>query len=121
MNIIHLESESDKLNFRTVNKYKTKEQLNDIYQLDITQTVDLNMSDVTTFKICGVCEQKKYLPHTRGFFPSPGNDNFTVAHSIQYFGDGHRAFHAVLINKDMYRLFEKAGVNGISFIPCGLI
>ena len=74
-----------------------------------------------SFKICDLCKRKKYLPHTRGFFPSPLNGNFTIAHSIQYFGDGHKAFRATLVNKDIYQLFKKVGVNGISYIPCELV
>jgi hypothetical protein len=89
--------------------------------LDITQAVGLNMPDVLSFKICDLCKRKKYLPHTRGFCPSPKSDDFAIAHSAQYFGDGHSAFREVLINKDIYKLFKKVGVNGISFIPCELV
>ncbi|MDR1840261.1 MAG: hypothetical protein LBQ93_11850, partial [Treponema sp.] len=80
--------------------------------------VDLDMPSEAKFKVCELCKQKKYLPHTRGFCPSPKNDNFVIAHSMQYFGDMHKAFHEVLINKDIYKLFIKTGVNGVSFIPC---
>jgi len=62
-----LENEYDTLNFKPVIKYKSNKQLDDVYQLDITQAVGLNMPDVLSFKICDLCKRKKYLPHTRGF------------------------------------------------------
>jgi len=113
-----LENESSGLNFRNVNKYKTEEYFDDIFQLDINQTVDLDMSSVTAFKTCDTCKQKKYLPHTRGFFPSPVDGDFTIAHSTQFFGSAYEAHHAVLINKRIYNLFNKIGVNGIYYTPC---
>jgi len=113
-----LENECNELNFMNVNKYKTKEYFDDIFQLDINQTVDLDMSSVTTYKLCDACKQKKYLPHTRGFFPSPVNGDFTIAYSTQYFGNVYEARHAVLINKKIYNLFNKIGVNGIYYTPC---
>jgi hypothetical protein len=115
---LQLERECSKLNFKVVNKFRTKCQLDDIFQLDITQTVDLDMSTVTKFERCKVCNQIKYLPHTRGFFPYPTDDYFNIAHSIQCFGSGHEARHAVLINKNIYDLFNRIGVIGISYIPC---
>jgi len=117
-----LEKETIKFNFRPVYKYRkkfTSEQLDDIFQLKITQSVDLDMSNETAaIELCDACKQKKYNHHTRGFFPAPKNENFTIAHSKQYFGTFRRAEHCVLINKDVYKLFKKLGVRGVSYKPC---
>jgi len=112
-----LENECIRFKFRFVNKYLTNDRLDDIFQLDIDRTIDLDMSTETIFARCNVCNQIKYLPHTKGFFPHPKDVDFTIAYSKQYFGRGNNAHHAVLINKNVYVLFKKLGVNGISYIP----
>jgi len=112
-----LEKNSD-IKFKSVNNYKTKIILDDIFQINIYEYIDLNMPAGTDFEQCKICKQIKYLPHTRGFFPSPKSSNFTITHSVQSFGSACNSYHAVLINKDIYNLFNRIGVNGISYTPC---
>jgi len=116
-----IEAESEILNFRSVNKYKKKgesEPFDDIFQIDIAQTVDLHMPKDSAHSHCAVCNRKKYVPITRDFFHRPQKDDFTIAHSLQTFGSGYSAYHAVLISKDIYNLFNRIGVKGITYVPC---
>jgi hypothetical protein len=106
------------LTCKSVFNYKTNMVFDDIFQLDIIKTIELDMGDVLTYQSCDMCKNIKYFPHTRGFFPKPLQYDFDIAHSKQYFGDGFRAFHAVLINRRIYNLFNEIGVKGISYIPC---
>ncbi len=113
-----IEKKNLDIQFMPVLKYRKGTKFEDMYQLVISRKITLEIPQSIEYETCKVCHQKKHLPLTRGFAPKPLSNDFMIAHSEQYFGSGHSANHAVVINKDVYNLFEELGVKGISYVPC---
>lgn len=104
--------------FMEVLKYPKGAILDDIFQLVVEKRVPLAVSDDLKFEVCDVCDAKKYLPHTRGFFPKPLETDFDIAKSREYFGSGGDARQEMIISKTTYEVLIEAGIKGVDFIPC---
>jgi hypothetical protein len=113
-----LSSKISDIEFFPVIKYPTNEYFGDIFQIKISKYIDLEMANAKDFVICSKCNMKKFLPHTKGFFPKPLENNFKIAKSTQYFGSNRSAFNAVIISKELFCVFDEFRIKGISYIPC---
>jgi hypothetical protein len=107
------------LHFLEVLKYPKDAALDDIFQLIVEQHVPVAIYQDAKFEVCNVCGAKKYLPHTRGFFPKPLETDFAIAKTREYFGSGGEARQEMIISKAAYDTLLEAGIKGINFIPCG--
>jgi hypothetical protein len=68
---------------------------------------------------CSRCERRKYLPFTRGCFPTfqNGIPNAPAFKSTEYFGDRAKAFRATIVSRDLYAAINNAKLRGCSFTP----
>ena len=68
-----------------------------------------------------LCERGKYLPWTRGCFPSfrwsPDPEATPIVKTQEYFGDGASAFRQVIASQRAYSTMETKGIRGASFDP----
>jgi hypothetical protein len=95
---------------------KAKE-LKTVVQLTTSEHVMVDVSGMP-FETCSKCGRVKYLPHTRGFFPTllaePGG---AMAKTHEYFGSGASAHRGVLLSQAIVEALNSAGVRGASFRP----
>ncbi len=69
---------------------------------------------------CERCQTDKYLPHSRGFFPSFTSD--CGGHFIQsreWFGTGHESRKQILVSQALYKAISGAKLKGVNFVPQG--
>lgn len=94
--------------------------LSSVVQCDV-ETISENTLDLRDhpFRHCPKCERRKYLPYTRGCFPKfvSGAQEKPVVKSKEFFGDGAKAFRAVLILGNVYASMTNAQLRGCSFTP----
>ena len=89
--------------------------LQTVVQLDIREEVGIAMADYAPTP-CTQCARPKFLPHCRGFFPSPTDPPSAQAvRSRQVFGSGASAHNAVLVSRQLAAKLEK--VRGASLWP----
>lgn len=104
---------------RSVLLDKTGAVIDEVVQLEIPQTYDLDLKGAN-FQVCESCGCKKYAVSFRGFFPAaaagPALPPFFK--SSQYFGPGAMAFRLVLASGSAYRILQKAKVRRVQFYPC---
>lgn len=106
--------------FLEVLKYPNGTVLDDIFQLVLEKRVPLVLPENAAFQICDVCKGRKYMPGVLGggFQPAPSENDFAIAQSQEFFGDGGNAFRITLVNKDTRQVLVEAGIKGVDFIPC---
>ncbi len=69
-------------------------------------------------KTCPDTCVEKYLPITKGFFPSIQNDDgLDFIQSKEFFGSGHSAFQATIISASLYKKLINYKIKGIKFTP----
>lgn len=99
----------------------TDQKLETVVQLKITKCIDFNMKD-RDLSTCVNCGTAKYLPVTRGFFPSIAsdlNENVHIAKTFDYFGSGSNAYKEVIVSNYLYQKIIDEKVRGVDFIPIG--
>jgi hypothetical protein len=102
---------------REVLQHKTGEVIDSVVQLEITEVVDLNVTD-PRYETCKKCDRKKFHPNVIGFRPKPERTEVSAFRSSQYFGSGHEARRLVLFAKEVFEGVYKAGLKGIDFSAC---
>lgn len=97
---------------------KTGRPLETVVQLNLgTASAALNMTEAP-HEICSSCGVRKFLPHSRGYFPSLTEGcGAKVFKSIEYFGSGAKAFKAVIITNSLCEKMTKLKVKGVNFVP----
>jgi hypothetical protein len=95
----------------------TSVEIDSVVQLDIPSVVDLQL-DNFKYDECRSCGQKKYLPVSRGFYPTPQTSVTSAFKSKQYFGSGASANKLVLVSSDLFVRIKKTGLKGVDFKPC---
>jgi len=115
-----LEGKISGTRFLEVLKHPQSIVLDDIFQLLVENRVSLVLPENSAFKICDMCKCKKYMPSLlgRGFFPLPFENDFSIAQSQEFFGDGGRAFRITIINRATYLLLTELNIKGVNFYPC---
>lgn len=99
--------------------YKSGKPIESIVQLVSQGSVSCknNIEDYRE-KLCSTCKRPKYLPVTKGFFPYFHMDtHLDFFHSMEEFGSGAAAYHAVFISQALYRKISHMALKGISFTP----
>ena len=93
-------------------QYKTNVELDDTFQLKIP-SIDVAMDmKGYSFELCKPCGEKKYDPQIKGYCPGfkgpiPARPLFK---SLEYFGDGGRAFHRIFMSKSLFEDIKKMGL-----------
>lgn len=97
---------------------RSSKKIENVVQLIIPEAnVSLKLESSPS-ESCRVCGRVKYLPITRGFFPSlDGGTESTIFKTTNYFGSGAEAHKAVVISKAFYLLLLEYKLKGVSFAP----
>jgi hypothetical protein len=91
--------------------------LKTVVQLVSTEEVDIVTDELSRSK-CVKCGRIKYLPVSRGPFPSLINmPSVHIVKTRQNFGSGASAYREVLVSKDIARLLLANKVRGVSLLP----
>jgi hypothetical protein len=92
-------------------------ELSTVVQLATGAHVKVDVSGLP-FETCSTCGRVKYLPHTRGFFPTLlAEPDSSMVKTNEYFGSGASAHHGVLVSQAIVQALIKADVRGASFKP----
>lgn len=105
------------INFFDVIKYKKEEVFNNIFNIQISDTVSIINKEMLEYKRCPICGKIKYKSCTNGFYPCIRNSDACIVKTEEYFGSGKSAFQRIIINRDMYEFFITNNIKGIGFIP----
>ena len=85
---------------------KTGDVLNDVVQLDISEIVELDMSDPRLLDVrtetCPRCGRDRYEYMERGFMPRPMSMKGHIAKSLQYEGTGASSNRIVYVSNELY-------------------
>lgn len=103
-------------------KHKTDNELQTVVQLKIEETADSDLRlEGYPSETCPVCNRVRYLPITRGYFPTfIGSQKEThILKSREEFGSGAGADHAVIISNALYRVIVQNNLKGVDFRPLG--
>jgi hypothetical protein len=104
--------------FRRVVLQRTGAELDNLVQLDIQHSVDVNVDHLDNFKDCQRCGRRKYWPkYLLGPYPNPMPTDAAIFISNQYFGDGLKAFNLVFVSNRLCHQIKKIGLRGLSFHP----
>ena len=100
---------------------KTEMPLKTVVQLDIPrEDVELHLPTYE-FQQCDLCTTKKYLPISRGFFPSfTGKSNSALFRSREFFGSGGSAFNEIFVTQSLCRAMRERKLRGVRFKPVAL-
>ena len=106
------------IGMKPIKHVKSLQEIAGVVQLDIPDS-SINLSlDAYPYEKCFKCKRKKYLPISRGFFPSiKEGTNMDIFKAADYFGDGHSASKAVIVSANLYRLICEKKLKGVSFAP----
>lgn len=102
---------------REVLLHKTREVINSVVQIEITDVVDLNITD-PRYQICEKCERPKYHPNVIGFRPKPQQTKAAAFRSSQYYGSGREARRLVLFAREIFEGLYRDDLKGIDFSAC---
>lgn len=92
-------------------------ELETVVQLVAQEEIGIATQDLMEDR-CSVCGQTKYLPVTKGFFPSLISEpSAAMVKSKEYFGSGASAYKSVLISQAVARALADEKVRGISVRP----
>ena len=70
---------------------------------------------------CPACRRTKYLPTARGYFPGLTSEPVgDIVRTKEWFGDGARAYHDVLVSNRVASALTSHGVRGITLRPVEL-
>ena len=91
-------------------------ELDDLVQLDIHRTVDVNVDQLKKFKDCRRCGRRKYWPkYLLCSYPPPRPTDAAIFRSKQYFGDGLLAFNLVFVSQPLFLAIKQTGLRSVSF------
>jgi hypothetical protein len=96
---------------------KTGAEIQSVVQLDIQSVCDVNTEGFDP-QDCSVCGRRKYKFLSRGYCPEPVANDFAMAKSSQYFGEGTFARKLVIVSDELYRKIKESDVKGVEFYPC---
>ena len=92
-------------------------ELKTVVQLAVKEEIGI-VTDGLTGEECPSCNRVKYLPITRGPFPSLiGSPSMTMAKTREYFGSGASASRGILISQGLARSLSQQKVRGASMKP----
>jgi hypothetical protein len=105
---------NDVLHHRTGEPLKTVVQL----QINTISPHPLNINGYV-FDTCATCNQIKYLPITRGCFPSfrKPPDGLHIFKTQEVFGSGASAWRAIVISNEVYLSMKRLKMTGIEVVP----
>ena len=104
---------------RPVLNHQTNKVLETVLQIEVTETVSLDLNNLP-FEECSGCGARKYLPITKGLSPFPlETPSSNMFKSNQYFGSGGSAYNMVFISNALYSAIEEIKIKGVEFAPCG--
>jgi hypothetical protein len=100
--------------------HRTGKPLETVLQLTIPEVAEagLKLGD-HAHTWCARCERKKYLPFTRGCFPSfaSGAPSGPIVKTQEWFGSGASAWRAVVIPNRVYRALSSNRLRGCYYSP----
>lgn len=91
--------------------------LESVVQLVISEEINVSLDGLVK-ETCEVCGSAKYLPVTKGMFPSLMGE--PIGHAVktkEYFGSGASAHKCVLISQDIANALFSKNVRGVSLRP----
>lgn len=92
-------------------------ELKTVIQLDVSEEVDMKTEGLRG-EACKLCGRTKFQGVVRGQYPPlTSSPKAAMVRSRDYFGSGGGANHAVMISKDLARVFSEAKVQGASLNP----
>ena len=101
--------------------HRTGKELQTVVQLDIKTTAasTLQLTEDQPCELCTRCGRKKYLPISKGLFPSLAE---TATDHIQktqeYFGSGASAWKAIVVSSNLFQRITERKLKGVELIPC---
>jgi hypothetical protein len=107
---------------RPVLQFRTERPLETVVQLSLDVIADSPVRlEGHPYRTCPRCERGKYLPWTRGCFPSfrwsPDPTSTPIVKTQEYFGDGASASRKVIVSQSAYSVMDTGGIRGTSFEP----
>jgi hypothetical protein len=104
---------------KNVRLFKSDSIIDGIVQLDIpTITESLDLHDYQ-YKVCPICNRRKYFPSPIGFFPVPSNSILPIYLSFEYFGFGASADKKIFVSKELRDvLIKDKNIVWEWFSPC---
>ena len=101
--------------------HRTGQELETVVQLDVATTAafPLRLTGKYASAACPRCGRTKYLPVTRGRFPSfTGTPTDHMQKTQEAFGDGASAWNAIVVSSDLFRAIRDHKLKGAGFAPC---
>lgn len=99
--------------------HRTGKALQNVFQLS---TKDIAVSPLAIYnypaEVCAKCGRKKYLPVSRGFFPS--FETVSSSHLFktqEVFGSGAEAWNAPIVSRELYKAIQSQKLSGVEFLP----
>ena len=99
---------------------RQKTKLATVVQLVISSTraAQVQMPGDARSECCGICNRIKYCPWVRGPFPMLASRlDAPISMTETYFGSGHSAWNAIIINQDLFRQIDQRNLRGVRFTP----
>ena len=101
------------------------EETNIINQIQISNTFPLNaqIKNTNDGVICPNCQNKKYIPHTKGilhFFRDSTEQLADFMKTKEWFGSGRSAFHEIIVSNRVGRLIIQNNWQGVRLKPIEL-
>lgn len=106
---------------RPVVDHRSGQELQTVVQIDITAiaTSTLRIAENQPAEVCTSCDRRKYLPISKGPFPSLVEEpTEPMLKTQEYFGSGASAWRAVIVSSALFQVLKEQKVNGVDFIPC---
>jgi hypothetical protein len=92
-------------------------ELKTVVQLAVEEEIGI-MTDGLTGEECPTCHRVRYLPITRGPFPSLiGRPSTTMVKTREFFGSGASAYRGILVSQGLARSLSEQKVRGASVKP----
>ncbi len=91
------------------------QELKTVVQLVVEEETHIDTTNLA-YDICPSCQRKKFLPHSRGFFPTLKSKPMrNLVRTVEEFGSGAASNHGVLISQKLYRELVDKKVKGASY------
>jgi len=106
---------------RPVVDHRSGQELQTVVQIDITATAasTLQIAENQPSEVCASCDRRKYLPISKGPFPSLVEEpTEPMLKTQEYFGSGASAWRAVIVSSALFQVVKEHKVKGVDFIPC---
>ncbi|MCB1187552.1 hypothetical protein KDL29_10335 [bacterium] len=97
--------------------YKSGESSTRYVQLRITDTVELDTSELTP-TVCDICKRTKYKPLMGWYAPRPLSIDRPMSLSVQKFGIEGEAISLIIVNSAFYGKLREYGLKHNIFWPC---